>query len=88
MCAKREARHLAAAGQPGWGQDSPGSAGPWGAPSLERRSAPHDALRSIYGSLPVPLVCLAADRTVPRGATLAVPLLAEVGVGLNWDQAH
>ncbi|MGZ8260379.1 MAG: DNA polymerase, partial [Caldimonas sp.] len=30
----------------------------------------------------------AVPRTMAGVATLAVPLVAEVGVGANWDQAH
>src|SRR5690606_5686541 len=52
--------------RPSRGENSPGSAGPWGVGSYPTQgpAAPGDTLRSLYLTLPMPLVCLAADRTI------------------------
>lgn len=66
MSTNREPGRRAVATRPIRGGDAPASAGPWGIASTPtQRTASHlGALRSLHRSLPVPLVCLAADRTI------------------------
>jgi DNA polymerase-1 len=48
----------------------------------------HDELVLEVPERELDLMTVELPRRMAAVATLAVPLLAEVGVGLNWDQAH
>jgi DNA polymerase-1 len=48
----------------------------------------HDELVFEVPAAELDWACEALPRTMAAVATLAVPLVAEVGVGANWDEAH
>ena len=48
----------------------------------------HDELVLEVPEAEIDLMKVELPRRMAAVATLAVPLLAEVGVGANWDEAH